>query len=235
MSLKDAFPSGAIGDSAATPPPSKKKAAALPLTREQESEAERLAAEIVGDEAAPIMVRDIFAGATEQAIDGLLQWLASMAEAASEIVVEEYNETLEEVKVVASYRLVPALQMTALQMRDVVHELKALGVSASSGSIDIGRVVQGFADSEEATARLFARLYIRKHERKYNRETVTDRIPHMADLTIAQMMGALYRFFTSNGLAPRGAIRGFLVRLGAQAVERLKIPITSIPGNQQTD
>lgn len=238
MSLKDAFPSGAIGDSA-TPQP--KAVNVLPLTKAQQAAAEESASRIVGEEAAPLMVQDIFSGATEEAINSLLDWLASMADAANEIVIEDYeegrpaesNSPSDSPHVIARYRLVPALQMTALQVRDVAHELKSLGINTGGGSFDVEQMVQRFAQSEDAAAKLFARLYIRSTERKYDRSTVQDRIPHMQELTIAQMMGALWRFFTANGFAPKGAIRGYLTRLAAQLVDRLKIPVSTIKRVQQ--
>lgn len=219
-------PRGRIGVALQSDPPQKRespKASVVALTEEQEAQAEAAAARIVGVPAASLLTHDVFDGVDSyQVIESLLAWMESLSGEAETITVQmpvgddpyQYRDV--------ELRLTPALKMTRHQIKDVLEDLRKLNISFEGvAPADIVRNLIGTISDNDALDTIFARLYIPTVEKSYKRDTVSKRVECMGDLTAGQMAGALYRFFTSSGFAPKGAIRTSLVKVGAAYLSRV--------------
>lgn len=215
---------GRIGVALQNDPPQKREAPAasvVTLTEEQNAQAEAAAARIVGVPAASLLTHDVFDGVdSHQVIESLLAWMESLSGEAETITVQmpvgddEYRDV--------ELRLTPALKMTRHQIKDVLDDLRKLNINFEGvAPADIVRNLIGTISDNDALDTIFARLYIPTTEKSYRRDTVSKRVECMGDLTAGQMAGALYRFFTSSGFAPKGAIRTSLVKVGAAYLSRV--------------
>lgn len=207
----------AVGDAA---PNRQAEEARSVLTTEQRGQAEAAAETITGGIGTQLFVQDLFSSVdSEEAVNGLLTFLDTLAGHAETLIVEEPeidnqgepvldDQGEPKVRVVKQYRLTPMLRMTPTQVRDITHELSKLGISLGA-TFDVEQIGRRIAEDESVGHRVLAILYLPMSEKKYRRETTDARVQYMQDLELGQIIGALWRFFTGSGYAPRGAIRGY--------------------------
>lgn len=169
-----------------------------------------IASSILGTQVgAHLLARDLVSNAAENLVDKLLDMMEEFAEDVDVFVAEDGTR----------YRLTRLTGMTGRQRkaaRPIIEELKGM---LGGEAIDINGVLDtllGCGRAEE----LFAILYVPEGG-VFRIEDVPSRIEVMGDLTLGQMLGALYRFFISKGSFIRTGIHTFLVELVDRSILKL--------------